>query len=60
MPYGPYDPETHEPSGYYDLYVAEFEKDGIEYQVVAEQISKSELVKVVSSILYGREVTVSG
>ena len=58
MPYGPYDPDTHEPSGYYDMYVAEFEYDGIEYQIVAEQMEAEEVVKVVSSIIYGEEVIV--
>ena len=58
MPYGPYDPDTHEPSGYYDMYVAEFECDGIEYQIVAKQMEAEEVVKVVSSILYGEEVIV--
>lgn len=58
MPYGPYDPDTHEPSGYYDMYVAEFEYDGIEYKVVAEQMEAEEVVKVVSSIIYGEEVIV--
>lgn len=58
MPYGPYDPDTHEPSGYYDIYVAEFEHDGIEYEIVAEQTEAEEVVKVVSSIIYGEEVIV--
>ena len=58
MPYGPYNPDTHEPSGYYDMYVAEFEYDGIEYQIVAEQMEAEEVVKVVSSIIYGEEVIV--
>lgn len=58
MPYDPYDPDTHEPSGYYDMYVAEFEYDGIEYQIVAEQIEAKEVVKVVSSIIYEEEVFV--
>ncbi len=58
MPYGPYDPDTHEPSGYYDMYVAEFEYDGIEYQIVAEQMEAKEVVKVVSSIIYEEEVFV--
>ena len=58
MPYGPYDPDTHEPSGYYDMYVAEFEYDGIEYQIVAEQMEAEEVIKVVSSIIYGEEVFV--
>lgn len=58
MPYGPYDPDTHEPSGYYDMYVAEFEHDGIEYEIVAEQMKAEEVVKVVSSIIYGEEIIV--
>ena len=58
MDYGPYDPDTHEPSGYYDLYVAEFRLDGVEYQVVSEQIEAEEFVKVVASLIYGTTVTV--
>ena len=58
MPCGPYNPDTHEPSGYFDMYVAEFEYDGIEYQIVAEQMEAEEVVKVVSSIIYGEEVFV--
>lgn len=58
MPYGPNDPDTHEPSGYYDIYVAEFEHDGIEYEIVAEQMEAEEVVKVVSSIICGEEVIV--
>lgn len=57
MPYGPYDPDTHEPSGYYDMYVADFTFAGIEYQLVAEQMEAEEVVKVVSSIIYGEEVS---
>lgn len=53
MPYGPYDEETHEPSGYYDLYVAEFEFEGRDYQLVAAQMELEEVVKVVSSIIFG-------
>lgn len=60
MPYGPYDPDTHQPSGYYDMYVAEFECDGIGYQVVAEQMGAEEVVKVVSSIICGEEVVIDG
>ena len=58
VPNGPYAPNTHEPSGYYDMYVAEFEHDGIEYEIVAEQMEAEEVVKVVSSIIYGEEVIV--
>ena len=55
MPYGPYDPETHEPAGHYDMYVAEFERGEIQYQIVAEQVELEELVKVVSSIVSGED-----
>ena len=41
-----------------DMYVAEFEYDGIEYQIVAEQMEAEEVVKVVSSIICGEEVFV--
>lgn len=60
MPYGPYDPDTHQPSGYYDMYVAEFACDGIEYQIVAEQMQAEEVVKVVASMICGEEVVVDG
>ena len=46
------------PFGYYDMYIAGFEHDGIAHQIVAEQIEAEELVKVVSSIICGEEVTV--
>ena len=58
MPYGPNDTDTHEPSGYYDIYVAEFEHDGIEYEILAEQMEAEEVVKVVSSIIYEEEVII--
>lgn len=58
MSYGPYAPETNEPSGYYDMYVAEFEQNGIEYMIVAEQMEAEEVVKVVSSIICGEEVII--
>lgn len=35
------------------MYVAEFEKDGIEFQIVAQQMEAKELVKVVTSIIRG-------
>lgn len=55
MSYGPYDAQTKAPSGYYDMYVAEFEHDGIAYQIVAEQIEVEEVVKVVASIITGKK-----
>ena len=53
MKYGPFDPETHEPSGYYDIYVAEFEFDGISCRVTTDQLEAEEIVKIVSSMICG-------
>lgn len=59
MPYGPYDSEIHEPSGYYGMYVVEFECKGNEYMIIAKQMKIEELVKVVSSIIYEeKEITI--
>ncbi|MDO5602043.1 MAG: hypothetical protein Q4G07_04675, partial [Oscillospiraceae bacterium] len=58
MPYGPYDAETHAPAGYYDMYIAEFEQAGIAYELISDQLETEELVKIVSSIIYGKEVIV--
>ena len=55
MPYGPYDSETHEPAGYYNMYTAEFKHNGIEYQIVAEQMEAEEAVKVAASIITGQK-----
>lgn len=51
MPYGPFDPDTHTPAGYYDLYVAEFTLDGIQFEVTAEEMELDEVVKVTASII---------
>lgn len=50
-PYGPYDPETHEPSGFYDEYIAEFETDGVFFRVVTDQLPADEIIMIVGSIL---------
>lgn len=50
-PYGPYDPETHEPSGFYDEYFAEFEADGVFCRIVTYQLPANEIIEIVSSIL---------
>lgn len=55
MPYGPYNSETHEPTGYYDMYTVEFEHNGTEYQIVAEGMEVEEVVKVVASIITGEK-----
>lgn len=54
MPHGPYDPQTHAPAGHYDLYVAEFERAGIQYQIVATQLQAEEIVKVAASLITGQ------
>lgn len=57
VPYGPYD-DNDEPAGYYDMYVVKFKLDGVEYRITAEQLSEYEVVKTVSSIIYGQEISV--
>ena len=51
MDYGPYDEETHEPAGCYDLYTADFQIDGTCYEVVSHQLPLEELVKIVASFI---------
>ena len=51
MPYGPYDPETNEPAGTYDLYVVEFEVDGVTCEIIAEKMELEEIVKVAASVI---------
>ena len=55
MSHGPYDPETHQPSGYYDLYVAEFTLEGLDWQIVFEQLPLEEVVKVTAGVITGEE-----
>jgi hypothetical protein len=50
---GPYDEETHEPTGYYDMYVVTFSLDDVEYQFVFEQMDLKEVIKVVTSAITG-------
>lgn len=54
MDYGPYTvveggPNT--PAGYYDLLIAQFQFAGLDYEVVAENLTEAEFVKTVSSML---------
>ncbi len=53
LSYGPYDPDTHEPSGWYDVYLADFELDGAQVSVTANRLTEEEFVKVVASIISG-------
>lgn len=54
--YGPYDPQTHAPAGFYDIYVAEFEQDGILFCLIAEQLDLEEVVRVAASLISGQAV----
>ena len=38
------------PDSYYDMYVAEFAKDGINYSVLSSNINEQEFVKMVDSL----------
>ena len=58
MEYGPYDPNTHDPCGYYDMYVVLFSFDGIEYELVFSQIELEDVVKVAASILYDEKTII--
>lgn len=49
--HGPYDPDTHEPSGFYDEYIAEFKYDGVFYRIVTDQLPADEIIEIVGSIL---------
>lgn len=53
LDYGPYDPDTHEPAGQYDRYTAEFTHDGVNYRITTDQLAQVEIVKIVSSIVFG-------
>ena len=68
MPHGPFDPTrkapdglSNMPAGYYDIYVAAFELDGVEYEVEAQRLELEELIKIVASIIntpYSADFTV--
>lgn len=51
----PYMSATSGENAHYDLYVAEFEIGEIAYQIIAEQMSKEDVVKIVSSIIYNTD-----
>ena len=58
MPYGPYDPDTHDPAGFYDFYTAEWEKDGICFQLLSHQLGAEETVKIAAAMILGRDAVV--
>lgn len=51
MSHGPYDPSTHEPAGYYNMYVAQFTVDGISFQLVADEMTLEDVIKVTASVI---------
>ena len=60
LPYGPFDPTQKDPSGlynkpagYYDIYVAAFTLDGVEYEIMAQRLTLEELVKITASVIGG-------
>ena len=52
LEHGPYDPDTHEPSGHYEQYVAQFTLNGIDYEIVTSRLELEEAVRIVASIIY--------
>lgn len=70
LPYGPFDPEQmdpsglyHLPAGYYDIYVASFTLDGVEYEIEAQRLELEEVIKIVASAIntpYSENFTVGG
>ncbi|MDE7229399.1 MAG: hypothetical protein K2N56_02860 [Oscillospiraceae bacterium] len=50
--------KVSDPSGYWDEYIAEFELNGIQYRVTTKQLEAGEIVRIVSSIIYGENVSV--
>lgn len=53
MPYGPYNPETHAPSGSYPLYVFQFAFDGVDYDITTHNLPLDEGVKIAASFITG-------
>ena len=67
LPYGPFDPTQKDPSGlynkpagYYDVYVAAFTLDGVEYEVETQRLELEELIKITASIISPTEDIIVG
>lgn len=67
MKHGPFDPTqkapdglSNMPAGYYDIYVASFELDGVEYEVAAQRMELEELIRIVASIVKPNEDIIVG
>ena len=58
MKHGPFDPTqkapdglSNMPAGYYDIYVASFTLDGVEYEIEARRRELEEVIKITASII---------
>lgn len=67
MKHGPFDPTqkapdglSNMPAGYYDIYTASFEMDGVQYEVEAQRLELEEVIKLVASIVKPYEDIIVG
>ena len=58
LPYGPFDPTRRDPSGlynmpagYYDIYVASFALNGVEYEIEAQRLELEEVIQITASVI---------
>ena len=58
LPYGPFDPTRrdpsglyHMPAGYYDVYVASFTLNGVEYEIEAQRLELEEVIQITASVV---------
>lgn len=58
MKHGPFDPTqkapdglSNMPAGYYDIYVASFTLDGVEYEMETQRLELEEVIKIVASVI---------
>ena len=58
LPHGPFDPTRKDPSGlynmpagYYDVYVAAFTLNGVEYEIEAQRLELEEVIKITASVI---------
>ena len=51
LSYGPYTGEGKTPAGYYDVYVAEFIYEGIGYYIEGRNLTQTEFIQVLQSII---------
>lgn len=68
MKHGPFDPTqkapdglTNMPAGYYDIYVASFTLDGVEYEIEGQRLELEEVIKITASVIntpYSQDFTV--